>query len=227
MEIALALIGGVAAGFSAGWLLRHRRAVRHAARIQALVEHVASDASKAEQDPKQHPSAREGGAEVAAMLRRLTSKFKARLADLDRERSKTSAIIESIEDGLVVLDRAKSIVEVRVTILDPDVRVKPEMTASVTFQEHKSGQDGQERGQTPGLTPSPIVLVPKRAITEQNNQPFVWVVAGGTASRRPVTRGADRLDQVEVRSGVSAGDAVIVNPPAGLQDSTLVRIKGS
>ena len=32
-------------------------------------------------------------------------------------------------------DRAKAIVEVRVTILDPDAHVKPEMTASVTFQE--------------------------------------------------------------------------------------------
>src|SRR6185312_6467651 len=32
-------------------------------------------------------------------------------------------------------DRAKSIVEVRVTILNADAQVKPEMTASVTFQE--------------------------------------------------------------------------------------------
>jgi RND family efflux transporter MFP subunit len=32
-------------------------------------------------------------------------------------------------------DRAKAIVEVRVSILDPDADVKPEMTASVTFEE--------------------------------------------------------------------------------------------
>jgi HlyD family secretion protein len=124
-------------------------------------------------------------------------------------------------------DRAKSIVEVRVTILDADAHVKPEMTATVTFTEHKKTQETQATGQTPGPPAPPVVLVPKRAITEQNNQQFVWVVAGGTASRRPVTRGADRLDQVEVRNGVSAGDAVILNPPAGLKDSTLVRIKGS
>jgi HlyD family secretion protein len=124
-------------------------------------------------------------------------------------------------------DRAKSIVEVRVTILDPDVRVKPEMTATVTFQEHKRADEGQDKSQRAGATAPPVVLVPKRAIAEQNNQQFVWVVAGGTASRRPVTRGAERLDQVEVRSGLSAGEAVILNPPAGLQDSALVRIKGS
>ena len=123
-------------------------------------------------------------------------------------------------------DRAKSIVEVRVTILDADPHVKPEMTATVTFTEHQA-QDTRVKGQTPGPPAPPMVLVPKRAITEQNSQHFVWVVAGGTASRRPVTRGADRLDQVEVRNGVSAGETVILNPPAGLKDSTLVRIKGS
>src|SRR5207253_6370768 len=35
-------------------------------------------------------------------------------------------------------DRSKSIVEVRVTILNPDAHVKPEMTASVTFQERRA-----------------------------------------------------------------------------------------
>ena len=71
------------------------------------------------------------------------------------------------------------------------------------------------------------MLVPKRAVTEQNGQPIVWVVSGGTASRRPVTLGADRLDQVELRSGVAAGDTVIINPPAGLADHVLVRVKGT
>ena len=120
-------------------------------------------------------------------------------------------------------DRAKSIVEVRVTILNADAHVKPEMTASVTFQEQNV------RGQTPDKSAEsvPVILVPKRAVTEQNGQPLVWVIAGGTASRRPVTLGADRLDQVEVRSGVATGDTVIINPPAGLTDHALVRVKGT
>ena len=125
-------------------------------------------------------------------------------------------------------DRAKSIVEVRVSILDADLHVKPEMTATVTFQEHKKGDEARAAGQTASPVPAaPIVLVPKRAIGESNTQPYVWVVSGGIASRRQVTRGAERLDQVEVRSGLSAGEAVIINPPSGLQNSGLVRIKGS
>jgi hypothetical protein len=42
-----------------------------------------------------------------------------------------------------------------------------------------------------------------------------------------VTLGAERIDQVEVRSGVVAGDAVIVNPPATLTDRGVVRVKGT
>ena len=126
-------------------------------------------------------------------------------------------------------DRAKAIVEVRVSILNPDVHVKPEMTASVTFQEPRGPTGvgpGSDRGQT-GVRPvsDPIIMVPKRAVSEQSRQPIVWVVADGTAARRPVTLGADRIDQVEVKSGVMAGETVIINAPAGLADRARVRIR--
>jgi RND family efflux transporter MFP subunit len=141
-------------------------------------------------------------------------------------------------------DRAKAIVEVRVTILDADGHVKPEMTASVTFQEPgrpatptgtgvgpESSRSGTgvgpewDRSRT-GVVPG-TVLVPKRAITEHSGQPAIWIVAHGTAARHSVTLGADRLDQVEVKSGVMPGDAVILNPPATLGDGAPVRVKGS
>ena len=140
-------------------------------------------------------------------------------------------------------DRAKAIVEVRVTILNPDAHVKPEMTASVTFQEKQAAKNAPDAhpmssgstsdghpmssGSTSDELRQPIVLVPKRAVTEQGGQPHVWVVTNRTAARRPVTLGAERLDQVEVRSGVVPGDAVIVNPPPALTDRGLVRVKGT
>jgi len=127
-------------------------------------------------------------------------------------------------------DRAKSIVEVRVSILDADARVKPEMSASVTFQEpHRSASDDRRMssGSTSDGNAVPIVLIPKRAVAETAGRPHVWVVNAGTASRRPVTLGVERLDQVEVRSGILAGDAVIVNPPATLTDRAVVRVKGT
>ena len=44
-------------------------------------------------------------------------------------------------------DRAKAIVEVRVTILNADEHVKPEMTASVTFQEAASRRSADIGGE--------------------------------------------------------------------------------
>ena len=130
-------------------------------------------------------------------------------------------------------DRAKSIVEVRVSILDANALVKPEMTASVTFQERRapagsaSGGDQAAVRSTSGGNQLPIVLIPKRAVTESAGRSHVWVVNAGTAMRRPVTLGAERIDQVEVRTGVVPGEAVIINPPPTLADRGLVRVKGT
>jgi RND family efflux transporter MFP subunit len=144
-------------------------------------------------------------------------------------------------------DRAKAIVEVRVSILDPDPDVKPEMTASVTFEEPPALPPGRSEtgrrvpGPNPGGAASagqvisrgaqptaqgPVVLVPKRAVTERNGQRVVWVVSSGRASRRMVVLGPDRIDQVEVRSGLSPGESVVLNPPAELSDGARVRTKG-
>jgi len=122
-------------------------------------------------------------------------------------------------------DRAKAIVEVRVTILNADVHVKPEMTASVTFQEQKLNTPPSQTSGTE--VKAPVILVPKRAVTDQGAGKIVWVVTGGTSVRRAVTLGAERIDQVEVKGGVVPGEAVIINPPATLVDRALVRVKGS
>ena len=121
-------------------------------------------------------------------------------------------------------DRAKAIVEVRVSILDADVHVKPEMTASVTFQEPRAATPGDSRDRA--AASAPTILVPKRAVVAQNGKSVVWVVGGSTATRREVTLGRERLDQVEVAGGVLPGEAVILGPPPGLADQLLVRIKG-
>jgi multidrug efflux pump subunit AcrA (membrane-fusion protein) len=71
------------------------------------------------------------------------------------------------------------------------------------------------------------VLIPKRAMIEWHGQPAAWVVTRGTASHRAITVGAERLDQVEITSGVMPGDTVILNPPPTLTDGAPVHVKGS
>ncbi len=119
-------------------------------------------------------------------------------------------------------DRAKAIVEVRVSILGADPRVKPDMTASVTFLEPRSGPvaDGGDAADRAGAA-----LVPRRAVVEQDGQTSVWVVVEGRAERRRVALGPERLDQVEVRDGLNPGDTVIVSPPGGLANGAPVRLR--
>lgn len=122
-------------------------------------------------------------------------------------------------------DRAKAIVEVRVTILNADLHVKPEMTASVTFQEARKA-DAALVSAAPAEPAAPIVLIPKRTVTDHNGTSVVWVVTGTTSARRPVVLGRERLDQVEVKSGVAPGEALVINPPPTLTDRGVVRLKG-
>lgn len=124
-------------------------------------------------------------------------------------------------------DRAKAIVEVRVTIVNASADVKPEMTASVTFQEPPPAASGAATAATSGAPSAPIVVVSKRAIVDRGGQTSVWVVSNDTASARAVTLGAERLDQIEVKSGLAPGEAVILNAPVGLADRGRVRVKGA
>jgi RND family efflux transporter MFP subunit len=128
-------------------------------------------------------------------------------------------------------DRAKAIVEVRVSILKPDSDVKPEMTASVTFQEARkpekssaSATSGQAAA--PVAPVIPVILVSKRAVSGEGERAAVWVVTGRVVSRRTVTLGTERLDQVEITRGLAPGEAVVLNPPATLMDGERVRVSG-
>jgi RND family efflux transporter MFP subunit len=123
-------------------------------------------------------------------------------------------------------DRAKAIVEVRVSIVNASGDVKPEMTASVTFQQPPAVSP-TAAGPASGAPAAPIVVVSRRAIVERGGQTTVWVVTDGAASARVVTLGAERLDQVEVKNGLVPGEAVILNPPAGVTDHGRVRVRGA
>jgi HlyD family secretion protein len=68
--------------------------------------------------------------------------------------------------------------------------------------------------------------VPKRAVTEQGGQPVVWVVTANTANRRVIALGPERLDQIEVKTGVVPGETIVMNPPPSLTDRGLVRVRG-
>lgn len=102
-------------------------------------------------------------------------------------------------------DRSKATVKVRVDFLSRDEKaVLPEMGVRVRFL-----PDDAPPGIETGDAPEKIV-VPKAAVQSGQDGSHVWIVAEGVARRQPVRVGADSGERVEISSGVSAGDQLVV-----------------
>ena len=69
---------------------------------------------------------------------------------------------------------------------------------------------------------SNVVLVPAEAIVHEGDEAAVFVVAGKKAQRRPVVLGITDKDHAEIKSGVKAGESVIVKGQAGLPDGAAI-----
>jgi len=112
-------------------------------------------------------------------------------------------------------DRSKATVKVRIGLDLKDGRIVPDMGVRVAFlEEHKPAAQTQERPRG--------VLVPAAAIRREGDQAVVFVLKERRAQRRSVTLGGAIGDTRQVLAGVSPGEAVIVEAPAGLQDNAAV-----
>ena len=110
-------------------------------------------------------------------------------------------------------DRQKSTVKVRVGFDKLDPRILPEMAVKVAFRETGGGPAMATR----------TVMVPKSAVLSRDGRDVVFVVLNGRAERRAVTVTDTQGDDSVLSAGVSAGESVIVDSPAGLTDGTAVK----
>jgi RND family efflux transporter MFP subunit len=110
-------------------------------------------------------------------------------------------------------DRGKSTVKVRVGFDQLDPRILPEMSVKVAFRDAGGGAATR------------TVTVPKNAVQSQDGHDVVFVVQNGHAERRAVTVSDTQGDDDVLSAGVSAGEKVIVNAPAGVKDGTVVKEK--
>jgi RND family efflux transporter MFP subunit len=69
-----------------------------------------------------------------------------------------------------------------------------------------------------------VVLVPAGAVVHEGEETAVFVVGGDKAVRRMVTLGIADETRAEIRSGVMAGETVIVSGQAGLPDGAQVTV---
>jgi hypothetical protein len=116
-------------------------------------------------------------------------------------------------------DRTKATVTVKVSILDKDRYIKPEMSCNVTFLEPAKKDVAKD------AAPVRIVTIPKDAITTRNGKQVVYVVENNKAREMEVTSGNELKGQVIVKSGLVGGETLVNNPPQKVVEGTAVKAK--
>jgi RND family efflux transporter MFP subunit len=113
-------------------------------------------------------------------------------------------------------DRTKATVMVKVTILDKDPDLKPEMSAKATFLE------APQAAADPSAPAKATVLVPQTTIVTRDGKSHVFEVVDGTAKLVGITTGPTRQDRVVVTGGLVGSETLVANPPEGLKDGDRV-----
>jgi HlyD family secretion protein len=119
-------------------------------------------------------------------------------------------------------DRTKATVLTKVTLLEKDKDLKPEMSAKVTFLEAATA--GEPAADTPPA--KPVILVPPAAVVTRDGGQKVFEVVAGTARVRPVTTSGTRRELLVVTDGLAGSETLVVRPPESLVDGTAVNVKG-
>jgi RND family efflux transporter MFP subunit len=113
-------------------------------------------------------------------------------------------------------DRSKATVKVRIGLDAKDDRIVPDMGARVSFLERAKPAE-------PNARPPKGVLVPVSALRrDAAGKDIVFVFKDGKAQRHEVTLGGVFGTSRQVESGLSPGEAIIVDAPAELQDDAPV-----
>ena len=113
-------------------------------------------------------------------------------------------------------DRQRATVEVRVGFDELDSRILPDMGAKVAFQEDGSQSAGASQVDRSG------VLIPPSAIIESGGNEYVLLLVNGVVERRAIASAGERGKEILVTSGLSGGEKVIINAPAGLENGARV-----
>jgi HlyD family secretion protein len=122
-----------------------------------------------------------------------------------------------IEEIAPEANRAKSTVQVKVKVENPNEQLRPEMNARVNFLSDKvAASDNQTIAR---------VLVPKTAVVKQDNNSFVFVVKGNKVEQRTIRTGEESGDAYVVLDGLSGNESVAVAGVDKLRDGDRVKVQ--
>jgi len=122
-----------------------------------------------------------------------------------------------IEEIAPEANRAKSTVQVKVKVENPNEQLRPEMNARVNFLSDKA----------PATENKAVarVLVPKTAVVKRDNGAFVFVVKGNKVEQRTIRTGEEIGDAYVVLDGLSGNESVAVSGTEKLRDGDRVKVQ--
>ena len=112
-------------------------------------------------------------------------------------------------------DRTRATVMVKVTILDKDAHLKPEMSAKVTFVEASRA--------VASAAAERIIVIPQTAVVTRGAATHVFAVVDGTVQAKTVTIGPKREDGVVIRDGLQGTEVLVTAPPESLKSGDRVK----
>jgi RND family efflux transporter MFP subunit len=118
-------------------------------------------------------------------------------------------------------DRQKATVLVRIGFEKLDPRILPDMGVKVAFHPAKADAGSS----APDAPAQARLLVPKAAVRKAGEQDVVFVLKEDRVERRAVRVGTPEGDRIEIVSGVSAGEQVVVEGPPELTNGSKVRVQ--
>jgi RND family efflux transporter MFP subunit len=140
---------------------------------------------------------------------------------------RTEAVLDAYQDWTIpshvinivpTADRQKATVRVRIGFDQLDARILPDMGVKVSFMDDRASAPA-------AATARPAVRVPAEAIMKEGDTTFVWRVSDDSVERVAVRTGGERNGQIEVLSGINAGDVLVGKPVDGLAEGAPVKKK--
>jgi HlyD family secretion protein len=114
-------------------------------------------------------------------------------------------------------NRAKSTIQVKVKVENPDEQLRPEMNARVNFLAQNTEGKGNNSLSR--------VLVPKPAVVQKDNSSFVFVIKGDKVEQRAIRTGGEIGDDYFVLEGLSGSESVAIAGVDKLRDGDRVKIQ--
>jgi RND family efflux transporter MFP subunit len=110
-------------------------------------------------------------------------------------------------------DRSKATVLVKVRFAELDPRVLPEMSARVAILDRPLTTAEE----------APKLVLPPAALQDDGGRKIVYRLVGARVQATPVVLGPTLGDQVEVQSGIAAGEKVVLRPLKKMRDNRRVK----